>query len=82
MEEALANAENNRYVVSAEDIAHYRQQIAPYLYVAGMTPFDDWSVGENEFFTLRQQYMDGAMSAEQYTKEMSKRLRMIELEDQ
>ena len=82
MEEALANAENHRYNVTAEAIADYRENIAPYLYVAGMTPFDDWAGNGSELSALRQQYRDGAISAEQYSKELSKRLRMSELEDQ
>lgn len=81
--EDLLKDESNRVYVSEEEIQKYREEVAPYLYVVGQTPFNIWDKdGKNEFSTLFQQYRDGAISAEQYAQEVSKRLRMIDLEDQ
>lgn len=81
--EDILKDENYRIYVSEEDIQNYRENVAPYLYVVGQTPLNIWDQdGKNEFSTLLQQYRDGAISAEQYAQEMSKRLRMIDLEDQ
>jgi hypothetical protein len=82
-EEWLANPEANRFNVSAEQIENYRTNIAPYLHVMEQTPFQQWdSNGRNEFYDMMRQYLDGAIPAEQYAKEVSMRLRMMALEAQ
>ena len=82
-EQLLADAESDRYSVSAEDIATYRQKAAPYLMVTGQTPLKTWNKeGKNEFYALRDQYMQGAIPLDQFIKEMDKRLRMMQLEDE
>lgn len=83
LEELIQNADKYRYVVSGESIAAYRKDVAPYLYATGQMPFQIWSSdGKNEFEDLKNQYLDGAISSDQYMGEMSKRLRMIDLENQ
>ena len=82
-EDLLAQAEDDRYTLSAEDIATYRQQVAPYLVVTGQTPLKTWDKdGNNAFYSLRDQYMQGAITLDQFIKEMDKRLRMMQLEDE
>ena len=82
-EDMIAHADTYRYTVSAEDIAVYREQVAPYLVVTGQTPLKTWDKeGKNEFYTLRDQYMQGATTLDQFIKEMDKRLRMMQLEDE
>lgn len=82
-ENMLAHADTYRYTVSAEDIAMYREQVAPYLVVTGQTPLKTWDKeGKNEFYSLRDQYMQGALTLDQFVKEMDKRLRMMQLEDE
>ena len=72
-----------RYNVSAEEIAFYRESIAPHLVILGETPFNVWgNEGANEFYTIRDQYLQGAMKLDAYIKETDKRLRMMQLEDQ
>ena len=79
----IAHADTYRYTVSAEDIAMYREQVAPYLVVTGQTPLKTWDKeGKNEFYSLRDQYMQGALTLDQFVKEMDKRLRMMQLEDE
>jgi len=79
----IDNSESYRYTVSAEAIATYREQIAPYLVVVGQNPLNTWSDdGNNEFSTLENQYMQGAITADAFIKEIDKRIRMMQLEDQ
>lgn len=82
-EELINNADTYRYTVTAEEIQTYRDTIAPYLVVTGQSPLNTWdSNGSNEFYTLREQYLQGAMPLDTYIKEIDKRIRMISLEDQ
>jgi ABC-type glycerol-3-phosphate transport system substrate-binding protein len=79
----LNDADTYRYSVAPKDIATYRNDVAPYLVVTGQTPLKTWNKeGNNEFYTLRDQYMQGAIKLDQFLKEMDKRLRMMQLEDQ
>ena len=79
----IADADDYRYSVSAEGIATYREQVAPYLVVVGQNPLNTWSDdGNNEFSTLENQYLQGAIPVDQLIKEMDKRMRMMQLEDQ
>lgn len=79
----IADADNYRYSVSAEGIATYRTQVAPYLVVVGQNPLNTWSEdGTNEFNTLENQYLQGAMTADNLINEIDKRMRMTQLEDQ
>ena len=79
----IGNAESYRFTVSAEQIATYREQVAPYIVITGQTPLNVWdSTGQNEFYVLQSQYLQGAMPVDQFIKEIDKRMRMIQLEDQ
>ena len=72
-----------RYTVSAEEIAAYRTQIAPYLVITGQTPLNTWDdKGNNDLYTLESQYLQGAVTLDQYIKEIGNRIRMMQLEDQ
>lgn len=83
IEKMLGDADTYRYSVSPKDIATYRNDVAPYLVVTGQTPLKTWDKdGNNEFYTLRDQYMQGATTLDQFLKEMDKRLRMMQLEDE
>lgn len=83
MQDMVDHAEDYRYLVKEEDIARYRQDVAPYLVVIGQTPLSTWdNEGNNEFYSLREQYMQGALTLDAYIKEIDKRMRMIQLEDQ
>ena len=82
-ESMIADADANMYSVSTADIKLYRDNAAPYLVVTGQTPLKTWdSEGNNQFYTLRDQYLQGAQTLDQFVKEMDKRLRMMQLEDQ
>lgn len=72
-----------RYNISPEDIALYREQIAPYLTVPGRTPLNSWDKdGNNDLQTQMNQYNQKAITADQFIKEIDKRVRMMALEDQ
>ncbi len=82
-EKRIANADDYRYDVSAESIADYRANIAPYLVAMNQTPLNTWDEnGQNDLYTQIQQYLDGALTAEQFIKEAGNRLRMMALEDE
>ncbi|HNW85566.1 MAG TPA: hypothetical protein PLP25_04805 [Candidatus Limiplasma sp.] len=79
----IDTSEADRYSISAEDIATFRDKVAPYLVVAGQTPLNTWGDdGTNQFYTLETQYMQGAITMDQFIKEIDKRLRMMQMEDQ
>lgn len=82
-ENYLVELENNRYDASAEDIAAYRENIAPLLFVQeGNLLYSGDSNATTEIVTLLQKYMDGAISVDQLVKDFDARLRLMELEDQ
>jgi len=79
----IADADTYRYEVSPDDISLYREKVAPYLTISGQTPLNTWSdKGENDFATQEQQFLQGAITSDQFIKEIDKRIRMIQLEDQ
>lgn len=81
-ENALAHKEDNLYWVSAQDIALYRESLAPYLKVLGQTVLATWDKeGKNDFYTLQAQYLQGAMNMDQFIREIDKRVRMMVLEE-
>ena len=83
LQDMVDHSDQYRYRVSAETIATYREQVAPYLVVVGQTPFNVWDDnGENELYTLQSQYLQDAITMDQYVKEIDKRMRMMQLEDQ
>lgn len=80
--ELVADSEKRRYLVSEEQIAYYRENIAPYMCVVGQTPLTTWDKsGKNDLYDLMDQYRQKAMTADQFVKEASKRVRMMALED-
>ncbi len=80
---SLDHQDEYRYYVSAEDIALYRETIAPYLVVTGKTALNTWDdSGASEVQTQINQYLDGAITMEQFLKAVDQRLRMMQLEDQ
>ena len=83
LNDMITHSDKYRYTVSADSIAFYRAKIEPWLVVTGQSPLESWGKdGTNEFNTLEQQYMEGAISSDQFITEMDKRMRMMQLEDQ
>ena len=82
-EDLLNNSDQYRYTVSAEAIAYYRQNIAPYVRAMAQTPLNTWNKeGENDLQTQLSQYLQGAISADEFIKAIDNRIRMMQLEDQ
>ncbi|MDD3336113.1 MAG: extracellular solute-binding protein [Eubacteriales bacterium] len=82
IKEWLANAETNRYLVTAEQIAAYRQQIAPYLYPVGKSLFSGSDDGASSIRTLLEQYSKKAIDTAAFLKELDNRVRLMTLENQ
>lgn len=83
VEQYLADNENYAYSVTEESIHNYRQNIAPAMRAVGQTVLDTWDKdGKNDFYTLLSQYTQNAFTAEQFIREMDKRVRMMNLEGQ
>lgn len=77
-ENYLAEEETNRYNATAEELAEYRADIAPYLYVQRESPFSSSA----EVSQLVQKYLIGTIKLDQLVKELDSRLQMMELEAQ
>lgn len=83
LEEYLTEMQNNRYSVTAEQIQNYRQNIAPYLQINKQSVlYSADSAAQGELSKLLQQFMSGSMDTETFIREMDKRVRMMQLEDQ
>ncbi len=77
MQEWLTTQEENKYAISAESIATYRE-IEPYLYVSTSSIFANITTDGSQ---LLQRYMDGQMSSEQFIKDFNRIIRMMQMED-
>lgn len=56
-------------LVSAEQIRHYRERIAPYLVLVRQAPFDEYrSDGENPLWDIHRQYLNQELSPEAYAQ--------------
>ena len=68
-----------RWVFTADDIASYRERIAPYLVVSPSSIFTD---ADNPASTALQLYLDGARDADWLISEIDRVVRMMQLENQ
>lgn len=74
----LTEQEKDRWAISAEQIAAYRE-VGPRLFVDSESALTS---GGTEVSTLMQRYLDGQINGEKFLKELSRILRMIQLEAQ
>ncbi|NLO84069.1 MAG: extracellular solute-binding protein [Clostridiales bacterium] len=82
-ENYIEEEEANRYDAAAEELAEYRANIAPYLYVQKQSPIYRGSgAASDEIGQLIQKYTDGAIKIDQMITELDNRLQMMELEEQ
>ena len=77
-ESTLTMLEQQKYRISAEQIAAYRA-VEPYLHVVSNTLY---STLAGDSSNAMQRYVDGEMSTEQFIRECDRILRMIQLENQ
>lgn len=74
----LEMREAEKYLISAEDIAQYRE-LEPYMHVISTDVLSSLST---EGAKLIERYVGGEMNAQQFTRELGRVLRMIQMEDQ
>ena len=74
---ALQEVERNRWSVTADDIIEYRENVAPYLVVSTSS---STSMMTSETRTLRQRFIDGQLSPQQFLKELDRINSMMVLE--
>lgn len=74
--------EQNRYTISPSGIAHYRDELAPVMYVR--TPNFTTSTQDDatsELNTLISRYMDGQITLDQFIREADNKMMMIRMEN-
>lgn len=76
-QEWLNSMEKNKYMISAENIATYRE-IEPYLYISTSSIYANITTDGSQ---LLQRYMDGQLSSEQFIKDFNRIIRMMQMED-
>lgn len=81
MEKELASFEKYRYYVTEDMLAQYREKISPYLYARQQSPIDTYTADGNQFNSLMDQYIDGALDMDKFVREMDNRIKMMLLED-
>lgn len=82
-EESIASWEQYRYTVSAEDIAAYRDTVAPMVYVLRQSVFLNADTSAvSEINKMLMQYMEGAMDMDALVRGLDQRVRLMQLEDQ
>lgn len=82
-EESIADWENYRYSVTAEQIADYRENVAPLIYVIRQNVFLNADTSAtSEINKLLMQYIEGAVNLDSLVRELDQRVRLMQLEDQ
>ena len=82
-EESIADWENYRYSVTEEQIADYRENVAPLVYVIRQNVFLNADTSAtSEINKLLMQYMEGAVNLDSLVRELDQRVRLMQLEDQ
>ena len=77
-----AQQQFRQYAFTQSDLAHYQQEVAPYLVFAPVNPFTSPSEpgGEGISNTIRR-YLKGQLSARQLAEELDGKARLMRLED-
>lgn len=79
----LAQTEEHKYAVSAEQIEDFRNNISALLTISQQSlVFGSDETALTEINKLIMQYLDGANTQEQFLTELDKRVRMMQLENQ
>ena len=82
-EESIADWENYRYSVTEEQIADYRENVAPLVYIIRQNVFLNADTSAtSEINKLLMQYMEGAVNLDSLVRELDQRVRLMQLEDQ
>ena len=83
LKEQLAQVEEHKYSVTAEQIQRFRDKISPVLAVCQQSVlYSADKNAQNELSKLMMQYLSGTQTQDQFLKEMDKRARMMSLENQ
>lgn len=82
LNESLESWEEYRYDVTAEQIAQFREEVAPIMHITGQSVFINADASASiEANKLLMQYMEGAIGLDQLVKELDQRVKLMELED-
>lgn len=77
----IAKRESNMYVATMDEVEAYRREVLPFLRPAKPSLMYDWNNLEDlTFFKLFRQFVDGAITAEQFIAEADRVLQMMESE--
>lgn len=79
LRESMKRTEEERWATSAEDIAFYRESIAPNLVIPMVSAF---SGSDNQANTIMMRYLDGNIGAEQFISEFDRIITMMQMENQ
>lgn len=86
LEEFVTNPEQymTRTLVTAEQIATFREKVEPCLFVEGTDPLFAQNDEENAegIYALSQEYLLGAINADQFMSELTQRVKLMEMEKQ
>ena len=74
-------ARERQYLISADRIAWYQQEVVPHLFIRGATPYESSQWAENRD-ALIYQLMGGSLDEAGFIREMDSRVRLIRLESQ
>lgn len=82
-EEQMEWVESHRYSVTAEQLARYRQELLPLLYIQRQNVlFSSGEQAQTEISSLIRQYLEKAIDRERFLRELEGRIRLMQLEDQ
>lgn len=77
----IAELESNMYVATMDEVEAYRQEVLPFLHPVKPSLMYDWNNLEDlTFFKLFRQFVDGAITTEQFIVEADRVLQMMEQE--
>lgn len=74
---ALADQENSRYTVTAQDIANYRINIAPLMFGVKQEVLNTQNEGAAELQNLQSRYLDKQITLDQFIAQADEKVQMI-----
>lgn len=79
----LEAVEKDRYSIRQEDIAYYRETILPHIVLTKLNVlYSTNQDSSKEISTLLNQYLEGAVELDQMVRDLDKRVKMMQLEEQ
>lgn len=83
LEQRIAESEKDKYLATMEGVEAYRRDVLPFLRPSQPSLIYDWDNMEDQTFSrLFRQFTGGTLSAEQFSAEADRVLRLMEREGQ